>query len=491
MQPSIIGLLMAIAIYLIDRWLGGRLVIGLMVSLAFGATAWITLTAIGGSSPVIYTLFGLALLVKLLLRTDLLAIFSKLLSIHRIGWVILLLSFYVIAGAAILPRLFAGDTTVMVVGRGLTGKFGILPMPLAPTTGNISQAGYFVLSAVIYFTVLAIAIDANGLRRIRIAAFGWAIAVALTGTVNLVGMLAGLGDLLMPVRTAAYFMLTGEGQAISGLPRISGAFSEASAFANMAVPACIFVISYWRVERRPEIFALAGLLFILVLLSTSTTAYVAISVCVIWFGLVNGISLLKGRLATADAVLFGLAILAVTFLVAAYLFNEGLFEPFFRMIETVILNKSASSSALERGMWNAQALRAFLDTSGLGVGIGSTQTSSWLVAVPAQLGWIGAVAMFATLLVLIRGLVGLKASTEDRSAIAVAAGCRAAALVSIVAVSVNGASPDPGVLYFFALATVVATRYRIAFQSRGEINPDVPSNDLLSSCDAVRLAAPS
>jgi hypothetical protein len=50
------GLIVCAALLLIGRWFGAPVLIGLFASLAFGSTAFATLTALGGSSPLIYTL---------------------------------------------------------------------------------------------------------------------------------------------------------------------------------------------------------------------------------------------------------------------------------------------------------------------------------------------------------------------------------------------------------------------------------------------------
>jgi len=64
-----------------------------------------------------------------------------------------------------------GATIVYVVERQASGTGGVVPLWLAPSTFNVSQAGYFAFSAATYFTVLNIAIEPGGLRRVGLAAF--------------------------------------------------------------------------------------------------------------------------------------------------------------------------------------------------------------------------------------------------------------------------------------------------------------------------------
>ncbi|MEZ5854791.1 MAG: hypothetical protein R3D67_08615 [Hyphomicrobiaceae bacterium] len=454
MQPSIIGLAVAMTLVVLDRALDGRLLVGLLVSLTFGATAFAALPALGGSSPLIYTLFALAMAIKLAASRSFFSTMVRIFKLHPIAWCILLMTIYGLVGAVILPRLFQGVTIVYVVERGASGTGGVVPVRLSPSTFNVSQAGYFALAAACYFTVLGVAIENGGLKRIKVAAFAWVVFVAATGYIDLLGKFAGLGDLFEPIRTANYTMMTGE--QIAGFARISGAFPEASAFASVSLPACAFAFSYWWVCKHPAMLLLGVLLLLLVLLSTSSTSYVALVICVAALCLGSIKRLLLGRVATADLILVGLGACSLSLLLGAYLADETLFSPFFRMIEIMVLNKSTSSSALERGAWNVQALQAFLDTLGLGVGIGSTRTSSWIVAVISHLGFLGAATMFAITSMLLRNVRRGPVTRENRSMVALATGCRASALAGLVSTALVSDSADPGIMFYFAIAAIVA-----------------------------------
>ncbi len=68
------------------------------------------------------------------------------------------------------------------------------------------------------------------------------------GLVDLLGKMAGAGDLLAPIRTANYAMLTDVEQA--GFSRIAGGHPEASAFAMSMFAGTVFLITSWRVTRN-------------------------------------------------------------------------------------------------------------------------------------------------------------------------------------------------------------------------------------------------
>jgi hypothetical protein len=200
----------------------------------------------------------------------------------------------------------------------------------------------------------------------------------------------------------------------------------------------------------------------LVALSTSTTAYATLAVCAAWMGLASlGRVILRVRVQITDLVLLGIGVVAATALLAVYLADESLFAPVIRLLEITIFNKGTSDSAIERGAWNAQALRGFLDTWGLGVGVGSTRASSWAVAVVSHLGIAGAALMTALVGMMLRGQAGLDLTRAPLWIIGLARGCRAAGLTILVAATVSAPYADPGMLFFVSLAGVLACRYHL------------------------------
>jgi hypothetical protein len=63
----------------------------------------------------------------------------------------------------------------------------------------------------------------------------------------------------------------------------------------------------------------------------------------------------------------------------------------------MIVNKVASTSGEERAYWNYRSLQSLYDTAGLGIGLGSSRASSWIIAVLSQLGIAGSL-MFGVLI---------------------------------------------------------------------------------------------
>lgn len=466
MIPSVAGLLVAGGLYLVDRLLRGHMMFALLASLAFGATAFATLTELGGASPLIYTLFIILLAISQALRRDIPRVLARTLSMDPVSWIIVLLTVYVLAGAYLLPRFFYSDMIVYVAARGGESESpsGVDAVWLAPSSSNITQAAYFALTMLVYFLAAALGTGREGLRRLTLGLFGWAVLVAATGYIDLLAKLSGMGDVLEPIRTANYGLMTGERHAIAGLPRINGAFAEASAFAAASVPACVFAFAYWRANPRTPVLLLGLALLVLVMLSTSTTAYVTIGLCGAWLGLSIIARLLTGRLQNVDLLLATTGLMAATATAGTYAFNPGVVASWTEMINMMLFQKAGSESVLYRALWNAQALQNFINSGGLGIGIGSTRTSSWIVAVVSHLGMIGALAMGALVFVVLRGLSGVNRRGLDRHVLALAEGSRAAAVATIIAASVTAPAPNPGVIFTFALATIVVIRHQAVLQ---------------------------
>src|SRR5205085_8878785 len=123
---------------------------------------------------------------------------------------------------------------------------------------------------------LSLARDKSALHAVRRGFLTLAALLVTLGAVDLGAKLTGLGDLLSPIRSANYAMLTDN--EVGGFWRITGGFSEASAFAGMGVSCLAFVFTYWRATGSRLALTLTLALIALLVLSTSSTAYVALAI---------------------------------------------------------------------------------------------------------------------------------------------------------------------------------------------------------------------
>ncbi|MBZ9892226.1 hypothetical protein LB559_30285 [Mesorhizobium sp. BR1-1-3] len=473
MQISPVGLIVCAGILLTAIYCRAPLIIGLLASLAFGSTALMTLSSLGGSSPLIYTFFGFLLLTGVAAKRRILQDLGDAFGKIRPMWVLVSLMFYAVAGAWLFPRLFAGQTSAFVQSKTRHGV--VIEASLEPVSSNISQTGYFILGGLTAIALCILLLNKDRMDEIRRGFFIWCIFHVAMGLIDLVGKLAGAGDLLLMIRTANYAMLTEQVQ--SGFFRIAGAYSEASAFGGVSLACLSFCYVYWRKTGSRLARWLSAVLLGLLLLCTSSTAYVGLAVLSVPVAFSLGRSFLTGRVTADEILIVGLVLAGVCAVMAIILYDERIVDPIIELVDSTLINKGSSDSGHERAYWNIKSLQSFADTSGLGIGFGSSRASSWPIAVVSQLGFVGSLMMVVLLAVLIRGLGELK-TYVDRETDAVVSSVRACALAGIVAASISSGSADPGIVFFIALAVIAATRVRarrnshaVARQSPGQHEP--------------------
>jgi hypothetical protein len=459
MEISIAGLLICGGLWLVSRLSPEPSVTALFGSLAFGSTAVVILPSLGGSSPVIYVVFLGALLATVALRQnalhDLKAVFVR----QPIAWVILVLILYTVAGAILLPRIFAGETTTFVPVRD-EGR--IAEVPLVPVTGNITQSLYFVLGALSFFAFSLLMLRGRTIAAIRLGFLAWATLHISMGFLDLMGKLGGLGDVLAPIRTASYTMLTDVN--VAGFARIVGAYSEASSFGAISVSLLVFTFTYWRATRDKLALVLSLMLLSLLILSTSSTAYVAGGILGLVLLTSLSVAAFRNRLQAQDIFVLVCGLAALVILVGVVVFSEHALDSFWRLLDTMVLDKASSASAQERAYWNMRSLQSLFDTAGLGIGIGSSRASSWIIAVASQLGVIGTTLMMLLVVEILRGGSLRQAVELDPETRITALSLRAAVLAGLITASIGGSGANPGTVFFMALAVLTSLRATVRSQ---------------------------
>jgi hypothetical protein len=457
MVPSIAGVLICCGLMAAVWFTEVPVVVALIASLAFGSTAIATLPALGGSSPMIYVVFLVGLLASVALRRDIMRNIGTVLVQQPTAWLILFLIGYTVVGAILLPRLFAGETTVFVPVRD---TMRIAEVPLVPVGGNITQSLYFVLSALAFFALSVLLLQKGTLAALRKGFFAWAILHVSMGFIDLFGKIAGLGDLLAPIRSATYAMLTNVD--IAGFWRIAGGYAEASSFGATTVVLLAFTFTHWRSTRDRFSLALSVVLLVLLVLSTSSTAYGAGGV----LGLVLAVSIaraaLRNRLQAQDLAVVAGGIGVIVLALGVLVHNDHSLDPFWHLFDTMILDKSSSSSAQERAYWNYRSLATLHETFGLGIGLGSSRASSWVIAVISQLGIIGSIMIGYLTLQIFRGGRLCHERGLDLEARVTARSMRAAAIAVLVTATISGGGADPGIIFFLTLAVLLRLRMEAA-----------------------------
>jgi hypothetical protein len=181
-------------------------------------------------------------------------------------------------------------------------------------------------------------------------------------------------------------------------------------------------------------------------------------------------SLRSGALARPDVMLAVVSTFGLLVVMAVAVVEPARFDPFIRLIESTIINKSASASMQERTYWNLVSLGSFGQTNFMGVGLGSSRASSWLVAVVSQLGLVGIIGLAILAGGILKGLGALEHAI-DRDDAAVVAAVRAAAVGSMIAGSLISGTADPGMVFFFALAVTTVARAEARMGIRAATEP--------------------
>ena len=310
---------------------------------------------------------------------------------------LLLFCFYGMAMAYIGPRLFGGEFSVYPMRANLgSGLFEVVP--LRPTSQNLT-AGTYMLGTLLLVIAANVFARNKGAAKLLVTASIWGgwffIASGLLDTVT---RGTPIEEVLAIFRNGDYVQLSVE---TDGFVRIRGFMPEASAFAGASFVFFVANVELWyRSIRSAQTGLLSVALGLILLASTSSTAYVSIAVYLAIFmmralalpGLVP-----KGKMQRAWFALFaGVFVSAVAMAVV-----PGILDAIYQMILSMTVEKSTSSSGQQRLFWAMQGLRFFVDSYGIGIGPGSFRSSSIATAILGSMGVIG----IASLVLYLRAVI--------------------------------------------------------------------------------------
>lgn len=437
----------------------------LLLCCLFGASAAIELPALGGA-PITPAVLLMPFVVWRALREQGPDACMRPLAFPQAGFWLLLLVTWGVLSAGFVPRLLEGQTLLYGTDRGAMS--GVRLLPLQPLSTNLTQSAYAV-AGLITFAALGALLRPAG----RLAAFG--NAVLLLAALNVAAALLNLAELTLPipsllefVRNAGYAILVG-GE-VGGLQRISGTFAESSAFAAFTLPLFAFCATLWRERVRMRASGLLALATLaMLLLSTSSTAYAALAAYVTLVSLAGA-----GRTLTRYEplhfgigawLLWGAAVAAC----AALLLRPEIADRLADFFGVTLVRKLDSLSGIERGSWNLQAWTNFLDSRGLGVGLGSARASSFVLVLLSNVGIAGALLF---LLFVGRVLVATAAPgavEDDEGAAPVRRAARHAVIAALLGATVSGVVFDLG-LAFYAFAAAAASYELRRPQRRGVLH---------------------
>ncbi len=410
----------------------------------FGATAAISLPALGGSTITPAVMF----IPFLVWRAWTEAPRDYWRRVPKPGMYLLAAALWGVLCAVFLPRLLSGHVNVLTIDRTAPGMTATAIVPLRPVSGNITQSTYALGSVATFLAMRILLGTSERLRIFRDAVLTLAALDCLAAVLNLAQFYAGLPNLLAFTKTASYANFEDYEQA--GLMRISGTFPEASAFASFTLSLFAFVSTLWFCGDRTKwtgLLTVGTLAFLII--STSTTAYVGMTIYLtIVFGALIWKMYLVGRLRR-------LRLLAIVFcslvcvMALVFALETPLAKAILRVVDVFIVSKMESDSGVERAQWNSQAWSNFIDTYGLGVGLGSARASSYPIVLLSNLGLIG--TLFYC------GFLGNVLSRAKSASDPIQQASRNAVLASIISASLSATVFELGVAFYALAAAATAT----------------------------------
>jgi O-Antigen ligase len=431
--------------------LGFRLgMLALTVSSLLGAAAAIQLPSLGGASiPPAYVLLPF-LAISVARSGQLRATMPMTVAFPGPGFWLITLVIYGALSAFFLPRIFSGLTYVYSFVR-TESEFAVQVLPLSPAASNITQPLYLGAD-LLCFTIVAAWGAVHGSRSVVYAILIAAIVNLVFVGLDIATYVTDTRELMSIIRNANYSML--DDSELGGIKRIVGSYPEAATYASVAIGFFAFFFRQWLAGINWRLNGAIALMLLLTLLAgTSTTGYVSLLIYSVLMFLSCITRIMVGR-ANSQQTLYVFALpIAVLLIAIGAMLLPALFQGVENIFDEAIFNKLESESGVERTQWNEQAIRSFLDTMGMGAGLGSVRASSLPVALLANVGVIGALLFGALLVSVARAIPSSNRSSSDEE---VGRSGAVAALALVIPATVGAGSIDLG-LYFSIFAGLAAS----------------------------------
>ncbi len=175
---------------------------------------------------------------------------------------------------------------------------------------------------------------------------------------------------------------------------------EASSFGSACVGTLSLILFMRPLYRSGTEQTLASvalvLLALMTMLSTSSTAIVGFGVLVAVYGADLLVRMLDPSNSRRDQlnVEISIIVLVLFFAFVGFVMKPSLYDPIISMVDKMVFQKTNSDSYAERSLWNRVGWQAFLDSGGIGTGLGSIRVSNWAISILGSTGILGATLLF-------------------------------------------------------------------------------------------------
>ncbi len=440
MTPTIFGyLIAAAAIFMMPASITAMVSLVLVASLLGGASA-VTLPALGGSSIAPASFALVFLVIRILLSpAGRFPVVAKALVQNPF------LAFFCIYGAIgafLFPRLFFHAINVPQLRAVGGGLFATAPVEFS--SQNITTAVY-LLGTFLAFLCALVAGALEHRKRLllkTIAVVSW--AHIMFGVLDIILSKAGLRDFLDFFRNATYMQLV---QEVGGVQRVAGIFPEPSAYAGYAFGFLVLNTELWMRARMPRLTGTTSLaLLIMLLLTTSSTAYVSIAAYALV--LLLRMTFTPLRLPLSKKISLGLiASIGGAALLALEVFVPAMSRLMLDILQQMTFGKLHSLSGVQRSFWAHKAWAAFWTTNWIGVGPGSLRSSGLVSAIAGSLGLVGLVTFFGAIWTVLKPFKLQTHSLEVAEEQGIRASFAWATVLSLIPGLLSIPSPDPGLLF--------------------------------------------
>jgi len=300
------------------------------------------------------------------------------------GFALLLMILFGVVSAFFFPRVLSDSTDVYVFAKRGESIISVL-IPLQPIGANTNQIARLIIAASSFVLLATFFRKFGKTNHVLHAMILASVLHIFLSVLDVTSHALGFPQLLNFIRTSSAMML--DNQIILGIKRMTGGFPEPSSFSYYTIGLYGFWLRYW---FQPQSARLAGFMLIamivLLIRSTSTAALVCMGVFTALFFAFHVAKIARDRKAALVYLVAGFLTPAI---IGAFTIAYSFIPELQSLLDQILFSKASSDSGVERMMWNSQALVNFYETYGLGTGIGSVRSSSWLTSTLGSMGIIG------------------------------------------------------------------------------------------------------
>jgi hypothetical protein len=242
-----------------------------------------------------------------------------------------------------------------------------------------------------------------------------------------------------------------------GLPRITATYAEASHYAVFSAGQIAFCFAFWRATPQSRTWAALFLLSVFfVALSTSSSAYAFLALATTYFLLLALQEFAQDCIRRSTLIVIAMAWAGLAAVLAITLLNEAVLQAISEFFDSLLISKGQSESGIERSTWNAYAVSNLIETAGMGIGLGSARSSSWILSLLAQMGVLGA-ALYLLFIFLAIGVprLGLQEGGSSTELAGTKKAFRAFVIAMPLAATISWNLVDLGIAFHMAAALAI------------------------------------